>query len=295
MRVCRSKAVRSPLLRMGSRSRSASSRLLGLPHELLCLVYDNLEIESRACLNAELPKSARVVKTLKTDASRDAGLRVIAMYMKRMKRRGNKVGRFDDLIGRMRGFAAECAVTGDPTIARLFPDAPAPEPGASKSQTLQQTAQDRMVAAIREGKVGVVAELASAFTAKQVCTVGDLKEAVSKGSPATFDALNAANFFANIGIRVDGVAFSAVNYKNEALLAHLAGLAATDEVARSAMMYLARPAIAKIFAVPYYGSERVAMLQRVLGDRLSEATMDEILEEAMQTMNVRLAVMIMSL
>ena len=278
---------------MGSRSRSASSRLLGLPHELLCLVYDNLEIESRACLNAALPKSVRVVKTLKTDSSRDAGLRVLAMYMKRKKRRGNKAGRFEDLRGCMRGFAAECAVAGDPTIARLFPDAPAPAP-ASTPLTRPQSAQDRMVAAIREGKVGDVAELASAFTDKEVNTISDLKEAVSKGSAATFDALNAANFFANVGIRVDGVAFAAVSNKNEALLAHLADLAAADEGARRAMMYLARPAIAKIFAVPYYGSERVAMLQRVLGDRLSEATMDEILEEAMQTMNVRLAVMIMS-
>lgn len=260
--------------------------LLDLPHDLICRVYDALEVEGRSCLNAALPRARRVSKTLKTDAPRDAGLRVISRYMKRP---GNAGKRYADLSGRMKGFVAECALVGDPTVARLFPDAPKPDPEEDEVAS-KLTAHGRALAAILAGDAAAIAKLAPTFTADHVESVDALKDAVAlKGTPATLDALRSSGFLTRAGVKLRDIVFSAVSYENEALLRHIAELAddsAIDSDLRDATAYILYPGIASIFAGGYHDTRKIEMLIRVFGDKVPR---DAILDTAVRNMNVPLA------
>lgn len=115
---------------------SSPKSFLDLPPEVIGHVYDFLEIQERAALNAALPKDFKVRTTLKTDAKQDAGIRAIARYMKLPSNAGK---RYSDLVGKVRAFVADCSMLEDPTITRLFPDAPRPAKDAKDAKDAPYT------------------------------------------------------------------------------------------------------------------------------------------------------------
>ena len=91
---------------------STPKSFLDLPPEVIGHVYDFLEIQERAALNAALPKDFKVRTTLKTDAKQDAGIRAIARYMKLPSNAGK---RYSDLVGKARAksYGGNLAGLGD--------------------------------------------------------------------------------------------------------------------------------------------------------------------------------------
>jgi hypothetical protein len=259
-------------------------------------VYDFLEIQERAALNAALPKNHQVTTTLKTDAKQDAGIRAIARYMKLPSNAGK---RYSDLVGKVRAFVADCSMLEDPTITRLFPDAPRPAKDAKdakdantkNTKNKKKTLHHRMIKAIECGDVEAITSLAADFKSPDdVTDISELERTISSSGPTAFATLLSVGFLDLVGLPINDVVFSALSMQNKPLLMYVGA----DPRFEQAVDYITKPRIIGIFASTTRDEKTIDIALRAFGPRISGEARRVILDMAIENMNLPLAELMFS-
>lgn len=268
---------------------SSPKSFLDLPPEVIGHVYDFLEIQERAALNAALPKDFKVRTTLKTDAKQDAGIRAIARYMKLPSNAGK---RYSDLVGKVRAFVADCSMLEDPTITRLFPDAPRPAKDAKDAKDApytknkKKTLHHRMIKAIEGGDVEAITSLAAEFKSPDdVTDISELERTISGSGPVAFATLLSLGFLDLVGLPINDVVFSALSMQNKPLLMYVGA----DPRFEQAVDYITKPRIIGIFASTTRDEKTIDIALRAFGPRISAEARRVILDMAIENMNLPLA------
>lgn len=255
---------------------------LDLPQEVQFCVYDKLQIRDRMALNRCIPKASRIRRTSKTDSHKDRKLAALATLFKRGRVNAQRIPL--PVYGFMKDNRE------DPTVSHI-----AAEHGIDLGQVANAVNPVRPLTALDAVRYGLAqgtfrpADLARIPDDElNLGFISELEKMLGRyATPEVYDSVTSDERVARVLnnpdsslFMSDSMVFHAVNYGNEALLAHVLDRQNDIVHVRRSFEHIRQPTIASIF------SDKKSIDRMLRYCDIPEAAKQAVLDAAVASFNV---------